>query len=264
MIKTSQKDWWRLSDSEEKDLLNKEYDFGNGMKFKASDIVDLAKMVEIPAGPQQHHPERNQLLHNNLVFDKSKEKSDDPMVWFGAAMHDLGKSYTDPSMFPKHHGHEAAGVAPVENVSNMLGVSDEWKEFAKLVAENHLRCHTSDSLTDKSLKKLFSLFKNDREKFDKFILSCESDAQGRLGDFSEQPYKQRDNLLRKWDDGFEDKSSQKSDLAISGKDLMNLFDLKQGKELGKIMNNIKDIVEEDPSMNDRSILINIVRNLLSK
>lgn len=262
MVKKAQKDWWRLSDSEEDDLLNKEYDFGNGLKFKPKDIPDLAKMVEIPAGPEAHHPEKNQLLHNNLVFDKAKEKSDDPMVWFGAALHDLGKSYTDPALFPKHHGHEEGGVIPVEKLSDMLGVPDDWKEFASLVADNHLRCHTSGNLTEKSLKKLFSLFKNDREKFDKFILSCESDAQGRLGNFSNERYPQRDALLRKWDEGFEDKSSQKSDLAISGNDLMDLFDLKPGKELGNIMKKLKEAVKDDPNLNDKHILVGLAKQLL--
>ncbi len=257
-------DWWRLSPGEEKDLLNKEYDFGNGTKFRVGDIPELASQVEVPAGPEQHHPEKNQLLHNNMVYDKAREISEDPMVWFAAALHDLGKSYTDKTKWPKQHGHEVGGVPFVERVSDLLGVSPEWKEFASIVAENHLKCHTSQQLTPKVLKKLFDLFKNDKNKFNAFLTSCEADAQGRMGGYADKPYEQKPYLSQKWDEGFPVHKNQSSDLALSGNDLMQELGLKPGQELGKILKTIKEMVEADPMLNDRETLLGIAKNLLIK
>jgi tRNA nucleotidyltransferase (CCA-adding enzyme) len=261
VIKASD-EWWRLSDSEEKDLLEKEYDFGGGLKFKAKDIPELASQVKVPAGPIEHHPEKNQLLHTQMVFEQAKKLSDDPMVWFAALLHDLGKSFTDPKQWPKQHDHEALGVPYVEQVSNLLGVTPEWKEFAKLVAKNHLSCHRIKELSPKALRKLFELFKNDKDKFMAYITACEADAKGRLG-FADRPYPQKDFAIETWDKGLP-LLNPKSDLAISGDDLIQQFGLKQGPEVGKILKQIKDLVAANPDMNDREYLLDYVRTLLGK
>ncbi len=257
-------DWWRLSPGEEKDLLNKEYDFGNGTKFRVGDIPELASQVEVPAGPEQHHPEKNQLLHNNMVYDKARELSEDPMVWFAAALHDLGKSYTDKAKWPKQHGHEVGGVPFVQRVSDILGVSAEWKEFASIVAENHLKCHTSQQLTPKVLRKLFDLFKNDKGRFNAFLTSCEADAQGRMGGYADKPYEQKEYLSRKWDEKDLQHKNPKQTLALTGDDLKSELGLKTGPELGKIMKTMMEMVSADPMLNDRDTLLGIAKSLLIK
>ena len=145
-------EWWRLSDQEEQGQLDKEYDFGKGLKFKAKDIPELATQIEVPAGPVEHHPEKNQLMHTNLVYDRAKKISEDPMVWFAALLHDLGKSHTDKAIWPKQYGHEEGGVPYVEQVSNLLGVPEDWKDFAMQVARHHLNCHRAAELSPKTLK----------------------------------------------------------------------------------------------------------------
>ena len=264
MLSKTGQDWWRLSNPEEKDLLNKEYDFGGGLKFKAKDIPELAEQVGVPAGPQEHHPEKNQLLHTNLVFDQAKKLSDDPMVWFSALLHDLGKSYTDKTLWPKQHGHESGGVPYVEQVSNILGVPKEWKDFAKLVAEHHLKCHRAKELSPKALRKLFESFNSDKTLFNAYLTSCEADAKGRHGGYALQPYDQKDYLKQKVDEGFEQKKQPPSNLTLSGNDLISELGLKPGPELGKIMKTIKEMVDADPSLNDRETLLGIARSLLVK
>ncbi len=264
LIKAAAEDWWRLSDPEEKALLEKEFDFGKGLKFKAKDVPELASQVKVPAGPEIHHPEKNQLLHTILVFEQAKKLSDDPMVWFAALLHDLGKSYTDPAIWPKQHGHEELGVPYVEQVSNLLGVTPEWKEFAKLVAENHLNCHRAESLSVRSLRKLFDLFKNDKEKFLAFITTCQADAYGRHGGYADKPYSQKEYLTQKWEEGLEPKKMAPSTLAISGDDIMREYGLPPGPQLGKILKEIKELVTKNPEMNQHQILMDYAKTLLVK
>ena len=263
MIKTGNKEWWHLSDQESKDLLNKEFDFGSGIKFKAKDIKELADQIDVPAGSEIHHPEKNALLHSTLVFEQAKKLSSDPMVWFSALLHDLGKSYTDKTKWPKHHGHEELGVPYVEHVSDLLGVTPEWKEFAKLVAANHLNCHRAQELTPKTLHKLFGLFNNDKEKFMAFVTSCEADSKGRYT-FEDRPYAPKDFLKKKIEEGIILNPQSHLSLAISGKDLIDELGLVPGPELGKIMKMIKDMVEKNPDMNDKEKLLNFAKTLLVK
>ena len=152
----------------------------------------------------------------------------------------------------------------VERVANLLGVTPEWREFAKLVCENHLNCHRAKELSPKSLKKLFELFNNDRAKFDAFLLTCESDAQGRHGGYAGQPYEQKDYMKRMWDEGIELNKQKPSTLAVSGNDLMDIFGLAPGAELGKVLKALKDAVAKDPEMNDRQKLLDFAGNLLGR
>jgi len=259
---------WRLSDQEEEDLLNKEFDFGRGIKFKAKDIPELATQVEVPAGPEQYHPEKNQLLHNNLVFDESKKLSEDPMVWFAALLHDLGKSYTDKNIWPKQHGHEELSVPYVERVSNLLGVPEEWKEFAKLVAQNHLKCHKAKELSPKTLRKLFDSFKGSKQLFNAYLTSCEADAKGRLGGYADKPYDQKQYLTEKFDqrETLPIVLTPENKLAISATDLLKAFSdrgLSPGPELGNLLKKIKEMVAQDPSLNDHSKLMDLARKIYS-
>jgi tRNA nucleotidyltransferase (CCA-adding enzyme) len=262
MCKTgAEKEWWRLSDPEEADLLRKKYEFGEGRSFEAGEIPDIAKQVEVPAGLLVHHPEKNQLLHTNLVYDQARKKSNDPMVWLAAVLHDVGKSYTDKNQWPKQHGHEEIGVPYTEKICDLLGVPPEWKEFAKLVTEYHLTCHIAEELSPAALHRLFDLFKNDKQKFIDFVTTCESDSTGRLG-FADKPYPQKDYLLKRWDEGIELNPQKPSTLAISGNDLMKEFGLKPGPELGKILKSVKELVEKNPEMNERQILMDFAKTLL--
>lgn len=267
MTKTSSKNFWELSDPEKKTLLNKEIDLGNGVKFRVGDIPELASQVEVPAGPEHHHPEKNQLLHNNMVYDQARKISDDPMVWYGATMHDLGKSFTDKSNWPKQHGHESMGVPHTEKVSEFLGVPDEWKEFASLVAGQHLNAHRAKELKPKTVKKLFELFKNDREAFNKFLEACEADAKGRSGK-EQEPYDQKQYLLDMIDSGFESDKKESGDLAgapldISPREVMQELNISPGPVVGEVMRHLKSQVEIDPSLNKRNRLIEIAKKHLS-
>ena len=94
-----------------------------------------------------------------------------------------------------------------------------------------------------------------------FVTTCESDSTGRLG-FADRPYPQKDYLLRRWDEGIELNPQKPSTLAISGNDLMKEFGLKPGPELGKILKAVKELVEKNPKMNDRQILMDFAKTLL--
>ena len=258
------KPWWRLTEDEDKDLLDKEFDFGNGLKFKNKDIPNLRDMIEVPAGPEAYHPEKNQLLHNNLVYDQAKKLSDDPKVWYAALMHDLGKVHTDKDIWPKQHGHEELGVSHVEQVSNDLGVPEDWKEIAKLVARFHLTGHRAKQLTPKTLKKLFDMFNGDKNKFNIFLKAIEADHRGRHGN-KNSPYEEKDILNKYWEEGLPIKTQNQSSqvkMEITGNDLMKELGLNPGQQLGDTLKKLRTIIEKDPNLNNKDILIELARKIV--
>jgi len=52
------------------------------------------------------------------------------------------------------------------------------------------------------------------------------------------------------------------DLKINGNDLMTEFDLKPGKILGEILNNLFEYVMDDPKLNNREDLLKLAKKYL--
>jgi tRNA nucleotidyltransferase (CCA-adding enzyme) len=250
--------FWDLSPKEKLEWRKKIYDFGEGRRYEAGELPHINEMIDVPAGPEEHHPEKNQAIHNWLVYQKAKEISDNPKDWYAAALHDLGKVHTDKSIWPKQYSHEGLGVKPVEDLSTSLGVPEDWKEIAKLVAENHLLGHQGPQLTPKRIKKLFEDLKTP-ENVRSFLNAINADHGGRYGrelethpniGFFEEKY--RDYLNPP------SPATEKQKLALTSKDLMDLG--YTGPALGKVKKDLENLIESNPQMNEREVLINYLNS----
>lgn len=142
-----------------------------------------------------YHPEICTGQHILLCLKRAAALNTSLNVRYAVLMHDLGKGVTDPSLLPKHHGHEEAGEPLVEAVNRRF-TPKAIGRFAKFVCKNHLLAHTSTKLTAKRLLTLIEDAggNHDSNCLDEFTLATQCDAQGRLG-LEDQPYPARDFLL---------------------------------------------------------------------
>ena len=83
-------------------------------------LPELHQMATVPAGPPDKHPEGDLLSHSLQVLDRIALLSPDPIARFCAMFHDIGKLATEPSNYPRHHGHEQAGSSLAEQFSRRL------------------------------------------------------------------------------------------------------------------------------------------------
>ena len=90
-------------------------------------LPELFRMPQIPAGPPEHHPEGDLFTHNCEVLAAMVAQNDEPLARFCAFFHDLGKLSTDPSLYPKHHGHDEAGFAMAPAFCNRLALPAAWR-----------------------------------------------------------------------------------------------------------------------------------------
>jgi len=134
--------------------------------------------------PSQHHPEIDTGIHSMMVLQQAARLSPKGEVRFAALLHDLGKATSPQASWPRHHGHEHAGLALVEKLCDRLRVPNSYRELASLVANFHglfrrvldeLHPHTIVTL----LQQLDALRRP--ERFDDFLLACEADLRGRTG-----------------------------------------------------------------------------------
>nr|WP_086939741.1 multifunctional CCA addition/repair protein [Thaumasiovibrio occultus] len=145
--------------------------------------------------PEKHHPEIDCGLHTLMVIEQAAKLSDDPVVRFASAMHDLGKALTPADILPSHHGHEQKGLNAVKALCTRLKVPNEFREMALIACGEHTHVHRCDELKPTTVIKLFDRLDLWRkpERLGQLLLAATADSRGRLG-FTERSYPQADYL----------------------------------------------------------------------
>ena len=147
--------------------------------------------------PEKWHPEIDTGVHQLLSLRAAVKLGGGLAVRFAVLMHDLGKALTPADVLPSHHGHEDAGVAPVEALCERVRVPNQLRELAVITARHHTHVHRAFELrADTVLRTLESCDALRRpERFADFLLACEADARGRSG-LEDRDYPQRGYFTR--------------------------------------------------------------------
>lgn len=143
---------------------------------------EIDRLFGIPQ-PRQYHPEIDTGMHTLMVMRQARLLSDDPLVVFAAMVHDLGKGITPRAEWPRHIGHEAAGVDLIKTLCRRIRTPGKYRELAVLVSRYHLHHHRVSELKPKTILKVLSALDAFRrpERFEQWLLACEADLRGRTG-----------------------------------------------------------------------------------
>ncbi len=133
--------------------------------------------------PKHYHPEIDSGMHTIMALNQACRLTDDTQVRFAVLFHDLGKAVTPEAKWPKHHGHEEAGVKLVEALCQRYRIPKSYRQLAVIVSRYHLECHRVKELKASTIvRKLEEMDAFRRpERFQQFLLACEADARGRSG-----------------------------------------------------------------------------------
>lgn len=155
-------------------------------------LPEVERLFGVPQRPE-YHPEIDTGLHTMMVIDRAAQLSQDSRVIFAALVHDLGKGTTPASILPRHTDHESRSVDLIRELCQRLPIPNEHRDLAIMVAAHHGVSHRITELRPNTLvKKLEAMDAFRRpDRFERFVLACQADAQGRLG-LSERPYPQAD------------------------------------------------------------------------
>jgi tRNA nucleotidyltransferase (CCA-adding enzyme) len=132
----------------------------------------------------EYHPEVDTGVHVEMVLDMAARLAPgDDLVGWCALTHDLGKALTPAEELPRHVGHEHAGIAPLRALAARLRVPVEHAALAELVCRLHLDAHRALELRPATVLGLIEKTDGLRrpERFERFLIACESDRRGRLG-----------------------------------------------------------------------------------
>ncbi len=157
-------------------------------------LPEVEALFGVPQ-PELWHPEIDTGVHLQMALRLAAANDAALPVRFALLVHDLGKARTPPAAWPKHHGHEQAGLAPLEALAQRLRVPNEYRELGVLATRFHTHVHRALELRAGTILELLENCDAFRrpERFDALLETCEYDARGRLG-FEQRPYPQREYL----------------------------------------------------------------------
>lgn len=152
---------------------------------------EIDRLFGVPQ-PAQWHPEIDTGVHVLLCLRRAAQLSASIAVRFAVLAHDLGKGLTPPQHWPKHHGHEGAGVKLVDELCDRLRPPGACRDLARLACRHHGNLHRAFDLRADTLLELLescdALRRADR--FSELLVAAQADAQGRTG-LEHRPYLQR-------------------------------------------------------------------------
>ncbi|MGC9457802.1 MAG: multifunctional CCA addition/repair protein [Halothiobacillaceae bacterium] len=155
---------------------------------------ELEALFGVPQ-PPHHHPEIDSGVHTLMVLTAAARLSHRAELRFAALLHDLGKAVTEPKCWPRHIGHEPAGVPLIRALCQRLKVPARFQDLAELVGGQHMLVHRALEMKPETLVRYLDRWDAYRrpERFADLLVVCRADAAGRPG-FEEAPYPQKSFL----------------------------------------------------------------------
>jgi tRNA nucleotidyltransferase (CCA-adding enzyme) len=226
---------------------------------------------------QNPHHDLNVYDHTMQVLSKMAEISNDPDLRLAALFHDSGKPdsfWRDETKPPGSGGHfykkinedgtelggdhEEIGAELVEQFMNRLRYPTKRIERVKKLVAHHMFPYFTNA---KGARKFLNKMGGDVGMAFDLLKLREADASGKttgeMSAYDARMLEKNKTLLQEVIDN--NSAATVKDLAINGKDLIELG-MKPGPEIGKLLSQILDMVIENPELNTREDLLQIVEN----
>ncbi len=216
-------------------------------------LGQIVPEMEKAYGFEQNNPYHSKdLYHHSLdVLEASRE---DLEIRLAALFHDLGKlySYSEDEKGQGHfYGHNKYSREICENILKSLNTAKKTLETVSKLVYYHMV--DLENFKEKGLKRLIR--KLGEEDIFKLLALMEADSLSSnnkdIGPIVEAELRIREILDS-------DQALEERDLRINGRDLMELG-FKQGRIIGEILDFLLEQVMEDNSLNQRDILLDLVK-----
>ncbi len=149
-------------------------------------LPEVEQLWSIPERTD-YHPEGNSGAHTMLALKAAQ--TGDSFVNFTILLHDIGKTQTNPELWPSHRGHDTLGAELIKKIARRIKAPADYAEFASFTAANHMLYHRPLQDICKELAEVaVTLAKQEKgDYFRRYTEVLKADMQGRdKADFSDE------------------------------------------------------------------------------
>jgi len=202
-------------------------------------------------------------LKTELVFGRSK----DSIIKLATLLHDSGKPETASKNVDgcvKFIGHEDAGRRIAEKVTRRLKLSNREISFVKDLVGNHMHLINFSFLDSLSQKGVLRFFRKNPEEFWAYFILFFADSMAALGlDVQVNRMSKIRKITKEMLDKYyhEFKPRIEKPRLVTGKDLIDTFDLSPGPFLGRILEKVEEIQMEG-RIKDREEALRYVEEII--
>jgi tRNA nucleotidyltransferase (CCA-adding enzyme) len=180
-----------------------------------------------------------------------------------ALFHDIGKPQsktTDPDGDVHFYGHDEVSANMAKEIMTRLKYDNETIDEVAYLVRNHMELMNYPMLSDKGCRKLLN--RHGENRLRKLIEFRKADLLGSGTRNQDDVEKLIQGYRDKLEEVLKEKPATKfEDLAIDGNDIMTILNIRPGKQVGKIKNKIMEAVLENPELNSRENLLNMLEGV---